>query len=38
MAKIKDIISSTELEILKQTKTDDEIVSIAKQRYKEQQE
>lgn len=37
MAKIKDIISSTELEILKQTKTDDEIVSIAKQRYKEHQ-
>ncbi len=38
MAKVKDILSSNELEILKLTKTDDEIVAIAKQRHKEHQD
>jgi hypothetical protein len=36
MAKLRDIISSNELAILKLSNTDDEIIAIAKARYKEQ--
>ena len=38
MAKVKDILSANELEILRRTKTDDEIIAIARQRNKEHQE